>query len=318
MNSRILLPVDDSVRCREAVGVLGKTIKDHPGSHVMILHCAQHLAALYHEELFQTDDAEKRVFKAQEKRAEELLAECRRLLLDQGLASERIGVRLKMDSIEPAEDILDVADSQQIRTIAVGRRGRSKLESLLLGSVTAKIAQYGRGRSVWIVDSDVSLSGKVLIGIEDHPESLSLVRYVAEWLAPIPGLDYTLLHLMPTQPPTFWDDGHILDAAEREQRRAQLERWRSGWIEAVERFMADGKALLVSHGVPAGNIHTHIKAIAQGIAQDMLNEIGQSGCQFAVIGRKSFRHGKPFQLGSHANKILYNAKRTILCLIDNA
>ncbi|MGO9375126.1 MAG: hypothetical protein ACLQBD_23940 [Syntrophobacteraceae bacterium] len=38
--------------------------------------------------------------------------------------------------------------------------------------------------------------------------------------------------------------------------------------------------------------------------------------QLVVMGKKSFHERKPFLMGSHASKILQNAKGVILCLVD--
>jgi nucleotide-binding universal stress UspA family protein len=317
MQNLLVLPVDESTPSREAASTLGRLLKDHNGSQMLVYHCAQHMTSLYQEELFHTADAPKLIAQAQEKQGKQVLEACREAIVDAGFPAEKVQVKLKMDSVDPAQDILAEADRQKTETIAIGRRGRSKVETLLLGSVSGKVVQYARQKTVWIVDPNVSQSRKVLIGLEDHPECLSLVKYAAQWLAPIPDLEYTLFHLMPPQPPTFWDDGHILTAEEQKQREAQREQWRKGWVDRVERLMDEGRNLLVSQGVPAAKVSTRIKTISQGIAQDMVNDIEQNGYQLVVIGKKSFRQAKPFNLGSHANKILFGVKNTILVVVDS-
>jgi nucleotide-binding universal stress UspA family protein len=316
MQNQVLLPIDDSMPSREAAATLGRFLKDCHACQLLLFHCVQPMARIYQEELFHTTDAASRISQAQEKKGKEILESCRQAVANAGFPAERIQVKLKLDSQDPAQDILTESDKTNIGTVAIGRRGRSKVESLLLGSVSAKVAQYARRKNVWIIDPDVNWSQKVLIGLEDHPECLSLVRYAAEWLAAVPNLQYTLLHLMPPQPPTFWDDGHILTADEQKQREAQREKWRTGWIERVEKLLAEGRDILIGKGVAANNIETRINTISQGIAQDLLNDIQQNAYQVVVIGKKSFRQAKPFNLGSHANKILYSVKKSILSVID--
>jgi nucleotide-binding universal stress UspA family protein len=317
MQNKILLPVDDSMPSREAAATLGRFIKDRGDYQLLLFHCAQALAKIYQEELFHTTDAAARVSQAQGKKGQEVLEAVRQAVVEAGFPGDRIQTQLKLDSQDPAQDILSEAEKQNITTIAIGRRGRSKVESLLLGSVSAKVTQYARRKTVWIIDPDVSWSQKVLIGLEDHPECLSLVRYAGDQLAAIPDLKYSLLHLMPPQPPTFWDDGHILTAEEQKQREAQREKWRAGWIERVEKLLSEGRDILISKGVPAANVETRIDTISQGIAQDLLNNIERNNYQMVVIGKKSFRQAKPFNLGSHANKILYSVKRTMLSVVDS-
>jgi nucleotide-binding universal stress UspA family protein len=317
MQNLVLLPVDDSTPSREAAATLGRFLKDRNGSQMLVFHCSQHMTSVYQEELFHTAEAPKLIAQAQEKQGKEVLESCREAIVSAGFPADKVQVKLKVDSLDPAQDILAEADKQKTETIAIGRRGRSKMETLLLGSVSGKVVQYARQKTVWIVDSSVSPSQKVLIGLEDHPECLSLVKYAAEWLAPIPDLHYTLSHLMPPQPPTFWDDGHILNAEEQKQRESQREQWRRGWVDRMERLLDEGRNILVSKGVPAAKVTTRIDTIAQGIAQDLLNDIEKNGYQVVVIGKKSFRQAKPFNLGSHANKVLFGVKKSILVIVDS-
>jgi nucleotide-binding universal stress UspA family protein len=317
MQKLVLLPVDDSTPSREAAATLGGFLKDRNGSQIMLFHCSQHMSAIYQEELFRSGDAAKLIAQSQEKQGKEVLESCREAIVSAGYPADKVQVKLKMDSMDPAQDILTESDKQKTGTIAIGRRGRGKMETLLLGSVSNKVAQYARQKSVWIVDPDVSSSEKVLIGLEDHPEALSLVKYAAEWLAPVPNLQFNLFHLMPPQPPTFWDDGHILNAEEQKQRESQREQWRQSWVARMEKILDEGRNLLVSKGVPAAKVATRIKTIEQGIAQDLLNEIEANAYQVVVIGKKSFRQAKPFNLGSHANKVLFGVKQSILVIVDS-
>ncbi len=317
MQNLVILPVDDSTPSREAAETLGRLLKESNGSQMLVFHCTQHMAAVYQEELFRSADAPQLIRKAQEKQGTEVLEACREAIVNTGFPADRVKVKLKLDSVDPAQDILEEAERHKTETIAIGRRGRNKMETLLLGSVSGKVMQYARQKTIWIIDSDVSPSQKVLIGLEDHPEALSLIRYVAQWLAPIPNLHYTLFHLMPPQPPTFWDDGHILNAEEQKQREVQREQWRRGWVERMDKILGEGRNILLSKGVPKEKVATRIDTISQGIAQDLLNEIEKNNYQVVVIGKKSFRQGKPFNLGSHANKLLYGVKKTMLVIIDS-
>lgn len=317
MEKRILVPVDDSTPSREAAAALGRFLKDRKDSQMLVYHCAQHMTAVYQEELFHSTDAPKMIAAALEKKGKEVLESCRQAVVDAGFQADRIQIKLKMDSMDPAEDILAEADRQQAETIAIGRRGRSKMESLLMGSVSSKVAQYARKKTVWVIDPEISTSRKVLIGLEDHPECLSLVRYAAEWLGPVPDLHYTLYHLMPPQPPTYWDDGHILTAAEQKQREAEREKWRKGWVERVDKLLNEGRNILMGKGVPADQVSTRIDTVTKGIAQDLLAEIGKNTYQVVVIGKKSFRQAKPFNLGSHANKVMFGVNKTILAIVDS-
>ena len=158
---------------------------------MLVFHCGQHMTAVYQEELFHTADAAKMIAAAQEKQGKEVLESCRQAVVDAGFPADQVQVKLKTDSMDPAQDILAEADRQKTETIAIGRRGRGKMaDACCWAAYPARSPSMLVKKTVWIIDPEISPSRKVLIGLEDHPECLSLVRYAAEWLGPIPDLDY--------------------------------------------------------------------------------------------------------------------------------
>jgi nucleotide-binding universal stress UspA family protein len=83
---------------------------------------------------------------------ESFLQEVARMMLDKGLPEERLQVRIKPQNRGIAQDILDEAEAEGCDTIAVGRRGLSKVRALFLGSVSAAVVQQASGRTVWVVE----------------------------------------------------------------------------------------------------------------------------------------------------------------------
>jgi len=115
---------------------------------------------------------------------------------------------------------------------------------------------------------------------------------------------------------TFWDDGHILGNSEHKNRQGRIEKWKTEWRGKVEKYMAEGCDLLAAKGIDQDRIKAMILPTREGIARDLLNEIQEHKFHVVVIGKKSFHERKPFLMGSHAAKVLQNAKATILCLVD--
>jgi len=316
MEKRILLTIDGSEKGFKAVSIVGDLLKEQTGYRLVLYHCVQQLARFYPGELCEVEQSCRLPLSDQEKVGCAVLDESRRLLVAAGFPADRIDVKLKMDSTDPALDILREAEGEKIRTIALGRRGRGQLETFLLGGVTSKVAQYARYRTVWIVDTPVFQTRKVLVAFEGASDARTLTPYVAEHLAPISDLQYTFLHLMPPVPPTFWDDGHILDPSERKDRQARIEKWRSDWIGQAEGFLDEARGQIAGCGVPRERIRTHVLPTKQGIARDLLTEIAEHQYQMVVMGKRSFHERKPFLLGSHANKVMQNVQGAILCLVD--
>jgi nucleotide-binding universal stress UspA family protein len=318
MAEKILVAVDGSQRGFEAVSIVGRLIKDHPDLGLYLFHCVQELSGLLPGELCVGLEVSCLLNPAdQERLGTMIFEEARRRLLAVGFPENRIEFKLKAVSIDPALDIQTEAENGKIRTIALGRRGLNQVKTLLLGSISHKVAQYAQHHSVLIVDTPVRESRKVLVPVEGSADARALTTYLAESVAQIPGLEYTLFHLMPPVPPTFWDDGHVLSPAEQRERQSRVEKWRSDYRQKVEQFMTEGCKRLLEKGVPEQNVTLAIQSTKEGIARDLLNEIEVNKYQLVVMGKRSFQERKPFLMGSHANKILQNLRGAMLCLVDS-
>ncbi len=314
---KILLAVDGSRKGLETVSVLGGLLKNQKDMKVVLFHCVQQMATLLPDDIcMDIEETSRLPFKDQERVGQAVLDASSKVLVNAGFPSANIDPRLKIDSLDPALDIIKQADTDQIRTIVVGRRGRSQVEALLLGSISSKVAQYAQDKAVWIVDAPVKESMKVLIAMEGAPEVRELSYYTAELFGPCPGLSYTFMHIIPPVPPTFWDDGHILSPAEQKDRQNRLEKWKSGWTETVSRYMSEARDLLLERGVGDQNVQSTILDSREGIARDLLNEIEAHKFEVVIMGKKSFSERKPFLLGSHAAKILQNSSGVILCMVS--
>ena len=202
MTKQILLAVDGSERGFEAVSIVGNLIKHHPDLHLSLFHCVLEVAALLPGELYAGLNAPQMLTPVdQEQLGNAIVAEALRRLQQLGLPESRITFKLKTFSADPAQDIVAEAESGMIRTIAVGRRGLNRLQNVLLGSVSSRVAQYARNHTVWIVDTPAHESQEVLVAMEGTPDARAITTYLAEYLAPIPRLKYTLIHLAPPVPP---------------------------------------------------------------------------------------------------------------------
>jgi len=74
------------------------------------------------------------------------------LLLEAGIPKKAITVKLLPKKMGVARDILNELEEGAYGTVIIGRRGISKAEQFLLGSVSNKIIQNAKNCSVWIID----------------------------------------------------------------------------------------------------------------------------------------------------------------------
>jgi len=312
MGKRVLLGVDGSERCLNAISTAGQLFMDQTDYDLVLYHCVRQLSSLYPGEICGRESAH---VEAEKKKGDEIILGARRSLLDGGFPQERLQTKLKLDSADPVQDILSEASAQKIETIVVGRRGLSRVKSNLLGSVSSAVVMHSNHHTVWVVDTPVHRPQKVLVAVEGIPECHILTQYASDYFGSVPDLKFTFTNLIPSVPPTLWDDGHILTPDEQKERNAQTEKWRTGWRERVEEFMADGREFMIHSGVAAENVETRVESVKQGISEDLLDIIAEGEYQIVIIGKKSFQKRAPFLLGSHANKLLNNVSGVVLCMV---
>lgn len=317
MQNKVLLAVDGSERCKSVILEMGQVLKSQPDSNLLLYHCVQRLGAPYTAGLYEVANVYHLTVEQQKKIGESVLEESRRVLLESGFPENRVQVKLKLDSDDPAQDILDEAKKGGVNTIAVGRRGLTQLEGLLIGSTSCRVAQYSGPITVWIVDTPLHQTKKALVSIQGIPGGKMLTRYVTDSINLLPYSHFTLLHLLPPMPPTFWDDGHILNTEEQKARQGQVEKWRSDYMQQFEKLMAEGRDFLIYKGASPGNIEMRVEKTRVGIARDLLDEIAREKYQMVIMGKKSLQKKTPFLMGSIANKLLYNARGVILCLVGS-
>ena len=187
MQKKILFAVDGSDRCLEALATVGELLKDYSDCDLKLFHVVQEFPNSYTVEADEIDAS--RVFASRvEKIGHSVLEKSKGVLLASGFPLERTQVKVELGSEDPAEDILRRAQEESISTVALGRRGLSKIERFLLGSVSNKVAHYFKGGTVWIVDTPVHESQKVLLAVEGIQDCLELTRYAGEFFSSIPDL----------------------------------------------------------------------------------------------------------------------------------
>lgn len=315
---KFLVAVDGSNRCNDAIVSVAKILKDVPDCKVLLYHCVQSLGSAHYSALSELPQQYEISAEAEKRMGGEILEQSRNVLLENDFPQNNIEVQLKLKSDDPAMDILAEAKQKDIGTIVLGRRGLSRVESILVGSVSRKVAEYSGSITVWVVDSPLNQSPKVLVAVQGVPGGRMLNHYATENTAHLPYSEYTFIHLMPPMPPYLWDDGHILSPEEKSVRQAQIDKWQSGYKRQFEDVMAAGKDALVRRGITPDNVKMRVEPSRVGIARDLLDEIAREHYQMVMIGKKSLQKKTPFLLGSFANKLLHNGKGVILCMVGSA
>lgn len=145
---RILLAVDTSSASMRAVEYVGDFLRGSNDCFVELLHVSRKPD----RDLFPDDSSMDKRMTEQEGEAERFLSLAYDMLVDRGLKPEHLGRRsLCVESVTVSETILDIVREGGFGTLAVGRRGVSKQEEFLYGSVSSGVVQGGSNCCVWVV-----------------------------------------------------------------------------------------------------------------------------------------------------------------------
>lgn len=81
-----------------------------------------------------------------------VVEEAKAVLKEAGIPQDRITIKIKKKEEGVARDILREITEGGFGTVVVGRRGMSRAEQFIFGSVSSKILQNARDCTVWLVD----------------------------------------------------------------------------------------------------------------------------------------------------------------------
>lgn len=68
-------------------------------------------------------------------------------------------------------------------------------------------------------------SRNVLIAFDGSESAFKAVEYVGGQFAGLTDMTITLFYVVPSVPPQFWDDGHILTPEEKRDRQGVIDKW---------------------------------------------------------------------------------------------
>ena len=110
-----------------------------------------------------------------------------------GISPEYITTEVKISTTNPAAEVLNVARKGYFDALVIGRRGVSKLEELIMGSVSTTLLEKCRDVPIWIVDGQVD-SRKFLVPVDGSHFTLQALDHLCFILQGNPYAEITLFH----------------------------------------------------------------------------------------------------------------------------
>jgi nucleotide-binding universal stress UspA family protein len=146
---RILLCIDEFPNSRRAVEYVGRLLGNIPGFEITIVSIVEKSDP----DQFQDEHAAHQYVKEKKEKIQEVLSEAHDVLLTMGVPGSAITVKVDQRRCESlAQCILEERQAKDFGTVVLGRRGISKDEEFLFGSVSTKIIRYARECTIWVVE----------------------------------------------------------------------------------------------------------------------------------------------------------------------
>ena len=146
---KVLIAIDDTPTSDKGLRYAGKIMGKLPGVDVCLLHVYPEPPPGYYNTGKSLADYTSR----QEAEADTLVQRCQQMLTEAGIAPESIMAEVRMAEEQKtiSETILEVQEQGEYGTIVVGRRGVSKAEEFLFGSISNALVHHCRDCTVWVV-----------------------------------------------------------------------------------------------------------------------------------------------------------------------
>lgn len=159
---KLLIAVDGSENSARAIDYAGVMVGDSRDVHIKLL-CIERFPD---RDLFPDERSWKKRCAEHREELQQFLVEARATLEANGIDPANISERYVVSCSSPfadraavscshgtsiAQEILSVLKEEHFGTVVVGRRGVSKAEEFLFGSVSSKIIHHAKDCTVWVI-----------------------------------------------------------------------------------------------------------------------------------------------------------------------
>jgi nucleotide-binding universal stress UspA family protein len=145
---KILIGVDNTPTSNQGVEYVARIAGGLPGVRMCLLHVYPEPPPDYYSGGGTLDSYRR----DKEKKAEQLMKECDGILQQAGVNGKSISHEIRMaDQKTISETILTCQQEGGYGTLVVGRRGVSKAEEFLFGSISSALIHHAKQCTVWVV-----------------------------------------------------------------------------------------------------------------------------------------------------------------------
>jgi nucleotide-binding universal stress UspA family protein len=312
MDKKILVATDGSIHSERSIAYIGHLFGKDSNIRTTLFYVLPPLPPVLAEKGEGYGDWQVLSQKAQQlmdihrRKARAVMDKGRAILMKAGLGEEVINTQIVEKKIGLARDIIFEAEKGNYDAVVIGRRGLSKLESAIMGSISTKIVQALQARPVWVIDGKIT-SHKILMPMDASDASLKAVDHLGFMIAGLPGIEVTFYHVLP---------GLGLFTAEEEIDLSDIEDlWMEKEAEDIYAIFEQAKKMLQDAGLPGKQVKYKIKKGPTNVAREILREAQRRDFGTIVMARRGLSKTREFFMGSVSSKILASAENLAVWIV---
>ncbi|HVN97566.1 MAG TPA: universal stress protein [Syntrophorhabdaceae bacterium] len=153
----------------------------------------------------------------------------------------------------------------------------------------------------------------ILVAFDGSESAFKAVEYVGSQFSGLSDVKITLLYVIPGVPAQFWDDGHMLSAAEKENRQRVIDVWLSNQETVLAPPFEKARRMLTDKGMGTDQIENKVRSNMASVAEGILEEAKEGEYKTLVLGR---RKAVPILTGSLARTILHKGAGLTICIVE--
>ena len=214
------------------------------------------------------------------------------------LANRGWAIEQRLEESRPADAILAVADDIGADLIVLGSRGRGRIKSMLLGSVSAEVAAQAR-QSVLIARHDQI--SRVVVAADGSDFTMAIPELLGRW-GVLRGLPAVAVSVAPTDSPVFemlvslYTMGDVSMKHQRDELVAQYEHAASDMARRLSAIAMPAEAETRQGDVP----------------HEIVEAVGAHRADLVVTGSRRLGGTDRFLLGSVGRDVLLHTAASVL------
>ncbi|MDY6951408.1 MAG: universal stress protein [Thermodesulfobacteriota bacterium] len=308
MEKKILLAVDGSIHSTNAVTYAARISAMVPDLAYTLFHVQPTLSQYLLDEAEKDLKARtelKKLIQRNTELAQGILEKHRAKMVRMGIKEDRIEISTQKKIMGICKDILDGAQKGLFDAIVVGRRGLSRIQETLMGSITTKLVEHSQVIPLWVVDGNVT-SMKLMLAVDGSEASLRAVDHLCFMVGGNEEIKLTLFHVRQKfgdYCPVNFDEkgGPVAQVMDQGEKRC------------IDRFHALALDKFKEAGIKEYQVEINVTKGTMDAGKAIVNEAKKGKYGTVVVGRSGTN--KAFFMGSVSRHVLNKVSERAVWLV---